>query len=129
MDEIKEPKKPLVTFWIVAMVLLMLMNLIAIPIMESASILEVDYGTFMRLTEEGNIDQVEIESNKILFTVREGSDIDSSYIYETGLMEDANLVERLYESGAEFSSEIIEESSPFLTFLLVWVLPIVIFLY
>ena len=125
MDEYKTPKKPFVTFWTIAMVLLILMNLIAIPMLESVSIVEVDYGTFMSMTEEGTIAEVQIQDNQILFTST--NEEDANIIYQTGLMDDAGLVERLYESGASFSSEIVEESSPVLTFLLFWVLPIVVF--
>ena len=125
MDEYKTPKKPFVTFWTIAMILLILMNLIAIPMLESVSIVEVDYGTFMSMTEAGEIAEVQIQDNQILFTST--SEEDANIIYQTGLMDDAGLVERLYASGAVFSSEIVEESSPFLTFLIFWVLPIVIF--
>lgn len=127
MDEYKEPKKPILTFWAVALILLILLNLIAVPFMQSSNIVEVDYGTFMELTEDGEIDQVEIQDNRILFTTKEDVEDGINIIYETGLMADSGLVDRLYESGATFSSEIIEESSPFLTFFLIWVLPIIIF--
>ena len=125
MDEYKTPKKPFITFWTIAMILLILMNLIAIPMLESVSIVEVDYGTFMSMTEAGEIAEVQIQDNQILFTST--SEEDANVIYQTGLMDDAGLVERLYASGAVFSSEIVEESSPFLTFLIFWVLPIVVF--
>lgn len=125
MDEYKTPKRPFVTFWTIALVLLILLNLVAVPMLESVSIVEVDYGTFMSMTEEGTIDEVQIQDNQILFTSTKEED--ANVIYQTGLMEDPNLVERLYASGASFSSEIVEESSPILTFLLYWVLPIVIF--
>ena len=129
MDEVKEPKKPLMTFWIVAMVLLFLLNLVAVPIARSSQIKETDYGTFMKMTEEKKIDKVEIESNKILFTLKsEGEDPKKiQTVYETGLMDDAGLVQRLYDAGANFSSEIIEQQSPLLSFLIYWILPIVIF--
>ena len=125
MDEYKTPKKPFVTFWTIAMILLILLNLVALPMIESVSIVEVDYGTFMSMTEEGTIAEVQIQDNQILFTST--NEEDTNVIYQTGLMDDPNLVERLYASGASFSSEIVEESSPVLTFLLFWVLPIVIF--
>ena len=125
MDEYKTPKKPFLTFWAIAMIALFLMNLIAIPMMQSVSIVEVDYGTFMSMTEEGTIDEVQIQDNQILFTST--LEEDTNVIYQTGLMDDAGLVERLYESGASFSSEIVEETSPLLTFLLYWVMPIAVF--
>ena len=83
---------------------------------------EVDYGTFISMTEKKEIGKVEIESNQIVFTNK-----DESQIYKTGLMDDPNRTERLYESGAEFSSEIIEQMSPLVSFLLTWILPLVIF--
>ena len=106
MDEVKEPKKPLMTFWIVAMVLLFLLNLVAVPIARSSQIKETDYGTFMKMTEEKKIDKVEIESNKILFTLKsEGEDPKNiQTVYETGLMDE--LAQYLYEketiTGDEF---------------------------
>ena len=84
--------------------------------------LEVDYGTFMSMTEEKNIGKVDIESNQIIFT-----DKDNTQVYKTGLMDDSGLTERLYTAGAEFSSEIVEQSSPVLSFLIWFVLPIILF--
>ncbi len=136
MNEIKEPKKPLMTFWTIAMIFLILLNLIAVPLMQNSSIHETDYGTFMKYTQEKKIDQVEIRSNKILFTLKDddtsSSDrFPSSYprsqvIYETGLMNDDGLVQRLYDAGVTFSSEIIEQQSPVISFLLYWILPIIL---
>ena len=123
MDEVKTPKKPLLTFYAIAMIVLMLINLIGVPMMNKRQIQDVDYGTFMKMTEESEIGKVQILTNKIIFT-----DKDETTIYETGLMNDDGLVQRLYDSGAQFSSEIIEETSPFLSFLISWILPIVIFI-
>ena len=102
MDEVKTPKKPLLTFYAIAMIVLMLINLIGIPMMNKRQIQDVDYGTFMRMTENSEIGKVQILSNKIIFTDKE-----DSVIYETGLMNDYSLVQRLYDSGAQFSGEII----------------------
>ncbi len=121
MKEVKPPKKPLMYYYSIALMVLLLFNFIAVPWMAERQVKEVDYGTFMTMTEEKNIKEVEIETNQIVFT-----DNDGNY-YKTGLMDDDGLVERLHESGAEFSQEIIEQTSPFLSFLLTWVLPIVIF--
>lgn len=118
----KSPQKPLVVFYIIALVVLLLVNVILIPLANSQRIKEVDYGTFMDETEGGKIDEVKITENKILFTVK-----GSEQIYETGLMNDDGLVERLHNSGAEFTSEIVEKTSPFLSFLLSWVVPIALF--
>ena len=92
------------------------------PLIQQHSVKEVDYGTFISMTEKKEIGKVEIESNQIVFTNK-----DESQIYKTGLMDDPNRTERLYESGAEFSSEIIEQMSPLVSFLLTWILPLVIF--
>ena len=121
MKEVKPPKKPLIYYYSIALMVLLLFNFIAVPLMAERQVKEVDYGTFMTMTEAKNIKEVEIETNQIVFT-----DNDGKY-YKTGRMDDDGLVERLHESGAEFSQEIIEQTSPFLSFLLTWVLPIVIF--
>ena len=126
MDEYKPPKRPLITLWVIAMVLLLVMNLVMIPFAEKQRIQEVDYGTFMEETDKGNIDQVQILTNKIEYTLKSDDKSNTPVIYETGLMNDDGLVERLYKSGARFSSEIVEQTSPFLTFLLYWVLPFVL---
>ena len=121
MKEVKPPKKPLMYYYSIALMVLLLFNFIAVPWMAERQVKEVDYGTFMTMTEEKNIKEVEIETNQIVFT-----DNDGNY-YKTGRMDDDGLVERLHASGAEGSQEIIEQTSPFLSFLLTWVLPIVIF--
>ncbi len=122
MDEIKSPKKPLIFYYIIVMAILLLLNLFAVPKMMQMSITEVDYGTFMTMTENKEIGQVEIEDNQILFTDQSGDKI-----YKTGLMDDPGLTERLYDSGAKFSSEIVEQASPIASFLLTWVFPVVLF--
>ncbi|MGM9628435.1 MAG: ATP-dependent zinc metalloprotease FtsH [Faecousia sp.] len=122
MNEVKKPKKPLLYYYCIVMLVLMLFNFLAMPKLMERQVREVDYGTFMSMTEEGNIGQVDIQSNQIVFTDKEGTQI-----YKTGLVDDPGRVERLYAAGAQFGSEIIEETSPFLTVLLSWVLPIVIF--
>lgn len=124
MNEVKTPKKPFVILYIIAMIVIIGINFVVMPLMNRRAIKKVDYGTFMQMTQEQQIGEVEIRSNKILFTDKE-----KTQIYETGLMEDANLVQRLYDSGAAFSSQIIEQESPFISFLISWVLPILIFMY
>ena len=123
MNEVKTPKKPLIYYYTIAMLVLLLMNLLVTPLLQQMSIKEVDYGTFMTMTENKEIGEVEIEENRILFT-----DKDGKTIYQTGLMDDPGRTERLYASGAKFSSEIVQEMSPLLSFLLTWILPIVIFM-
>ena len=124
MKEIKNPKRPLVYYTVVAMLAVLLFNLLAVPAMANAAVKEVDYGTFMDMTEKGDIGKVEIESNQIIFTDKSGQSF-----YKTGLMDDPDRTERLYKAGAEFSSEIVEQTSPLLSFVLTWVLPILIFVW
>ena len=124
MKEIKNPKRPLVYYAVVAMLAVLLFNLLAVPAMANAAVKEVDYGTFMDMTEKGDIGKVEIETNQIIFTDKAGQNF-----YKTGLMDDPDRTERLYKAGAEFSSEIVEQTSPLLSFVLTWVLPILIFVW
>ena len=124
MKEIKNPKRPLVYYAVVAMLAVLLFNLLAVPAMANAAVKEVDYGTFMDMTEKGDIGKVEIETNQIIFTDKSGQSF-----YKTGLMDDPDRNERLYKAGAEFSSEIVEQTSPLLSFVLTWVLPILIFVW
>ena len=123
MNEVKAPKKPLIYYYCIVMLVLLLMNLFVAPLLRQARIKEVDYGTFMSMTENKEIGEVEIEDNRILFT-----DKDGKTIYQTGLMDDPGRTERLYASGAKFSSEIVQEMSPLLSFLFTWILPILLFM-
>ena len=123
MKEVKRPKKPLMYYYGVVLLVLMLFNFLAMPWLAQPQLHEVDYGTFMTMTENGEIGQVEIQDNQILFT-----DTEQTTIYKTGLMDDPGLTERLYNSGAKFSSEIVTEMSPFFSILLTWVLPMLIFI-
>ena len=122
MKEVKTPKKPLAIYYTIVLLVLLLLNLVLVPWMSERQVKEVDYGTFMSMTEDKNIGRVDIESNQIIFT-----DKDESQVYRTGLMNDPSLTERLYDAGAAFSSEIVEQTSPILSFLLWFVLPIVLF--
>ena len=122
MKEVKTPRKPLAIYYALVLLTLLLLNLVLLPWMEERQIKEVDYGTFMTMTEEKNIGRVDIESNQIIFT-----DKDETQVYKTGLMNDTGLTERLYDAGATFSSEIVEQSSPVLSFLIWFVLPIILF--
>jgi len=123
MNEVKTPKKSLIYYYGIVILALMLFNFLAMPWFVQRQILEVDYGTFMDMTEQGEIGRVEVQDNQILFTNREGTQI-----YKTGLMVDPDLIYRLKNSGAIFSSEIIEQMSPFASLLLSWVLPIAVFI-
>ena len=122
MNEVKTPKKPLVFYYGIAMVVLLLLNMLVMPLITQHQVEEVDYGTFIKMTENKEIGQVEIEDNQILFTNK-----DKSKIYKTGLLNDDGLVQRLYDSGAEFSGEIVEQMSPLMSFIVSWVLPVVFF--
>ena len=122
MKEVKTPRKPLAIYYALVLLMLLLLNFVLLPWMEERQIKEVDYGTFMTMTEEKSIGRVDIESNQIIFT-----DKDETQVYKTGLMNDTGLTERLYDAGATFSSEIVEQSSPVLNFLIWFVLPIILF--
>ena len=123
MNEVKQPKKPLAYYYGIVLLLLLVFNWLVMPLITDAKIKEVDYGTFMSMTEQKNIGRVEIEDNQILFT-----DKGETRIYKTGVMQDPDLVQRLYDAGATFSSEIVEETSPLLTFLLSFIVPLVVFI-
>ena len=123
MNEVKQPKKPLAYYYGIVLLLLLVFNWLVMPLITDAKIKEVDYGTFMSMTEQKNIGQVEIEDNQILFT-----DKGETQVYKTGVMQDPDLVQRLYDAGATFSSEIVEETSPLLTFLLSFIVPLVLFI-
>ena len=122
MQEMKSPKKPLIYYCLIGLTLYLLLNIFFFPNVLRRTVQEVGYDTFMDMTENGEIGTVEIESNQILFT-----DKDNTTYYKTGIIDDPNLVERLYNSGAEFSSDIVEQVSPVAYVLISYVLPIVIF--
>ena len=121
MNEVKKPKKSLFFYYGIALIVILLFNLLLMPRINEIQVREVDYGTFMTMTEEKQLAEVEVADNKIVFSDKEGN------IYKTGRIDDDDLVARLHGSGAKFASEIIEETSPIIGFLLSWVLPIVVF--
>ena len=123
MKEVKPPKKPLISYYGVALVVLLLINFLLVPLVARHAVQEVDYGTFMTMTENKEIGQVEVEDNQIIFTNKDGSKV-----YKTGPMNDPDLTQRLYDAGAEFTRDIVEETSPLLSFVLTWILPIVLFI-
>ena len=123
MKEVKPPKKPLIYYYGVALVVLLLINFLLVPLVARHAVQEVDYGTFMTMTENKEIGQVEVEDNQIIFTNKDGSKV-----YKTGPMNDPDLTQRLYDAGAEFTRDIVEETSPLLSFVLTWILPIVLFI-
>ena len=123
MKEVKPPKKPLIYYYGVALVVLLLINFLLVPLVARHAVQEVDYGTFMTMTENKEIGKVEVEDNQIIFTNKDGSKV-----YKTGPMNDPDLTQRLYDAGAEFTRDIVEETSPLLSFVLTWILPIVLFI-
>ena len=122
MKEVKTPKKPLAIYYAIVLLVLLVLNLVFVPWLTERQVKEVDYGTFMSMTAEKQIGRVDIESNQIIFT-----DKDEKQVYKTGLMNDPDLTQRLYDAGAQFSSEIVEQGSPVLSFLIWFALPILLF--
>ena len=123
MKEVKSPKKPLIYYYGIALLLVLLFNLVVAPFLTRAAVEEVDYGTFMKMTEDKNIGTVEIDDSEVVFTDKE-----NKKIYKTGEMNDPDLTQRLYDSGAKFTHNIEKKLSPVLSFLLTVLLPIVIFI-
>ena len=124
MNEVKKPRKPLIFYYGIVLLVIILFNSFIVPWIVGQQIKEVDYGTFMSMIEEKNIGRVEINEteNQITFTDKE-----EKQVYSTAMVDDANLTDRLYASGANFSGQVVEEPSFLLSFLLTWVLPIVVF--
>lgn len=123
MKEIKSPKKPLIFYYGIVLLLIVLFNFIISPILMERQVMQVDYGTFMKMIEEKNIGEVEVGNSEIVFT-----DKDNTAIYKTGAMDDPDLTERLYNAGATFAKEIEKTTSPLVSFLVTGILPLVIFI-
>lgn len=123
MNEIKNPKRPMYFYYGIVLIVLILLNSFLMPFLTERQVKEVDYGTFMQMTEDHEIGKVEVQSNQILFTNK-----DETQIYKTGLMDDPNLTQRLYDSGAKFSSDIVEQMSPLMSFIVSWGIPLLIFI-
>ena len=122
MQEVKQPnKKPFIFYYMIALIVIILINSLLVPQIVQRAVKEVDYNTFMQMTYDKQIDEVQIQDNQIVFTAK-----DDKTIYKTGLMDDPDRTQRLYDSGAKFSSEIVEEASPLLSFLISWLLPLII---
>lgn len=122
MNEVKMPKRPILAYYILIFLAIFLFNSIFVPMIRENAVKEVDYSSFMTMTENQEIDKVQVEQDKILFTKK-----DDKQAYKTALMNDPELVERLHKSGADFTGEIVEAMNPLLSALLSWVLPILIF--
>ena len=123
MKEVKTPKKPLAYYYGIVLIVLIVFNLVVTPILMEHQVKETDYGTFMSMIEKKNIGEVEVNDNQIIFT-----DKDQKNIYKTGLMNDPNLTDRLYECGAVFAKDIDKQMSPIISFLLTGVLPLILFI-
>lgn len=122
MQEVKQPnKKPFIFYYMIALIVIILINSLLVPQIVQRAVKEVDYNTFMQMTYDKQIDEVQVQGNQIVFTAK-----DDKTIYKTGLMDDPDRTQRLYDSGAKFSSEIVEEASPLLSFLISWLLPLII---
>ena len=122
MQEVKQPnKKPFIFYYMIALIVIILINSLLVPQIVQRAVKEVDYNTFMQMTYDKQIDEVQVQDNQIVFTAK-----DDKTIYKTGLMDDPDRTQRLYNSGAKFSSEIVEEASPVLSFLISWLLPLII---
>ena len=122
MNEVKSNKKPFIFYYLIVLLAIVLFNVLIMPAVRESLIKEVDYTTFMTMTFNGEIGEVEIQENRILFTDKEGKNV-----YKTGLINDPDLITRLYDNGAKFSAQIVEGTSPIVSFLLYWILPIVMF--
>ena len=123
MKEVKSPKKPLLYYYGITILVILLFNLIVTPMMLKNQVTEVDYGTFMSMIEEKNIGQVQVDSNQIVFTDKE-----NTTVYTTGVMDDPTLTQRLYDSGAKFTKDIEETTSPLMSYFLTIILPLLIFM-
>lgn len=122
MNEVKMPKRPILAYYILIFLAIFLFNSIFMPMLRENQVKEVDYSSFMTMTENKEIDKVQVEQDKILFTKK-----DDKQAYKTAIMNDPELVERLHKSGADFTGEIVEAMNPILSALLSWVLPLLIF--
>ncbi len=123
MKEVKSPKKPLIYYYSIAIIIILLFNLLIAPMIMDKQVTQVDYGKFMRMIDDGNIGSVQVEDTQIIFT-----DKKEANIYKTGLMNDPTLTQKLYESGAEFAKDIDQTMSPLMSVLLTIVLPMLIFI-
>ena len=122
MKEVKSPKKPLIYYYGIVLLVILVFNMVISPLLTSARVTQVDYGTFMKMIEEKNVGSVEVSDSEIVFTDKE-----NKKIYKTGKMEDATLTQRLYDCGAEFARDIEKGMSPLMSFFLTFILPILIF--
>jgi len=122
MKEFKAPKKPLIFNLMLAFILILIFNSFLFPTIQDRRINNVDYGTFLDMVEEGNVNEVEIKDHYVIFSSKDGK------LYRTGAIEDINLVERLHQNNVIFSKVVPKETSPLLSFFLLWILPFIVFI-
>ena len=128
MNEVKTPKKPLIVYYAIAILVVLLINTLLVPMVSQARVKYVDYGTFIQMTEEDKISEVQVQDNQIVFITKEDEANKNAVYYRTGTMDDPELTSRLSVHGVRFDKEIVEETSPLLSFLLSFVFPIVLFI-
>ena len=128
MNEVKTPKKPLIVYYAIAILVVLLINTLLVPMVSQARVKYVDYGTFIQMTEEDKIFKVQVQDNQIVFITKEDEANKNAVYYRTGKMDDPELTSRLSAHGVRFDKEIVEETSPLLSFLLSFVFPIVLFI-
>ena len=128
MNEVKTPKKPLIVYYAIAILVVLLINTLLVPMVSQSRVKYVDYGTFIQMTEEDKISEVQVQDNQIVFVTKEDAANQNAVYYRTGKMDDPELTSRLSEHGVRFDKEIVEETSPLLSFLLSFVFPIVLFI-
>ncbi len=122
MDEVKNPKKPFIYYYLIVLLVIFLFNALVMPMLDTQRVKDVPYNEFMHMTLEDQVGEVALQANQIMFTDREGKQI-----YRTGVMDDPELTQRLYDHGAVFAPEIVDEMSPLLAFFLSWIMPILMF--
>ncbi|WP_343209117.1 ATP-dependent zinc metalloprotease FtsH [Anaerolentibacter hominis] len=123
MKEVKPPKKPIIFYYLIGMVILMLVNSLLVPYMMGKQVVEVDYGTFIKDVEAGKVSEIQVNENEIVFAERDGENIS---LFKTGKMDDPDLTNRLLAADVKFSRELVKEMSPLLSFLLTWILPTIV---
>jgi len=128
MNEVKTPKKPLIVYYAIAILVVLLINTLLVPMVSQARVKYVDYGTFIQMTEEDKISEVQVRDNQIIFVTKEDEANKNAVYYRTGKMDDPELTSRLSAHDVRFDKEIVEETSPLLSFLLSFVFPIVLFI-
>ena len=128
MNEVKTPKKPLIVYYAIAILVVLLINTLLVPMVSQARVKYVDYGTFIQMTEEDKISEVQVRDNQIIFVTKEDEANKNAVYYRTGKMDDPELTSRLSAHDVKFDKEIVEETSPLLSFLLSFVFPLVLFI-